>query len=80
MQPFNFKTLEIFSIQNFQQLTSVLVMWQKFDTTCNTNRYGMTFAPFMGVNNYGQTIIFVCSLLSDETSDLCVVIGTIQES
>ncbi|KAK3182981.1 hypothetical protein Dsin_030267 [Dipteronia sinensis] len=40
-----------------------------FDTTYNTNRYSMIFAPFVGVNNHGQTIIFACSLLSDETCD-----------
>ena len=40
-----------------------------FDSTYNTNRYGMIFAPFIGVNNHGQTIILACSLHSDETSD-----------
>ncbi|PIA31367.1 LOW QUALITY PROTEIN: hypothetical protein AQUCO_05000035v1 [Aquilegia coerulea] len=38
-----------------------------FDTTYNTNRYKLILAPLMGVNNYGQTIIFGCAFLSDET-------------
>ncbi|XP_052203773.1 protein FAR1-RELATED SEQUENCE 5-like [Diospyros lotus] len=38
-----------------------------FDTTYNTNKYSMIFAPFFGVNHHGQTIIFGCGLLSDET-------------
>ncbi|XP_021817121.1 protein FAR1-RELATED SEQUENCE 5-like [Prunus avium] len=40
-----------------------------FDTTYNTNRYCMIFAPIMGVNNHGQTIIFSGAFLSDETAD-----------
>ncbi|CAL8084733.1 unnamed protein product [Prunus armeniaca] len=40
-----------------------------FDTTYNTNRYCMIFAPIMGVNNHGQTIIFSGAFLSDETTD-----------
>nr|XP_011459663.1 PREDICTED: protein FAR1-RELATED SEQUENCE 5-like [Fragaria vesca subsp. vesca] len=40
-----------------------------FDTTYNTNRYGMIFAPLTGVNNHGQTIIFACEFLNDETTD-----------
>ncbi|XP_024155754.1 protein FAR1-RELATED SEQUENCE 5-like [Rosa chinensis] len=43
-----------------------------FDTTYNTNRYGMIFAPFTGVNNHGQTIIFACAFLNDETADTFV--------
>ncbi|KAK1565578.1 hypothetical protein Q3G72_030022 [Acer saccharum] len=39
-----------------------------FDTTYNTNRYGMIFASFIGVNNHGQPIIFGFSFLSDETT------------
>ncbi|CAL8155223.1 unnamed protein product [Prunus armeniaca] len=31
-----------------------------FDTTYNTNQYGMVFAPLVGVNNHGQTILFGC--------------------
>ncbi|XP_050104663.1 protein FAR1-RELATED SEQUENCE 5-like [Malus sylvestris] len=40
-----------------------------FDTTYNTNRYSMIFAPFMGINNHGQTIVFAGAFLSDETTD-----------
>ncbi|KAG2727543.1 hypothetical protein I3760_01G161700 [Carya illinoinensis] len=37
-----------------------------FDTTYLTNRYGMPFAPFVGVNHYGQSILFGAGLLSSE--------------
>ncbi|XP_073047683.1 protein FAR1-RELATED SEQUENCE 5-like [Primulina eburnea] len=40
-----------------------------FDTTYNTNKYGMIFAPFVGVNHHHQTILFGCGLLSDEKTD-----------
>ncbi|XP_038707299.1 protein FAR1-RELATED SEQUENCE 5-like [Tripterygium wilfordii] len=40
-----------------------------FDTTYNTNRYGMIFVPFVGVNHHGQTILFACAFLSDETTE-----------
>lgn len=40
-----------------------------FDTTYNTNKYSMIFVPFLGVNHHGQTIIFACGLLSDETTE-----------
>ncbi|KAI9192510.1 hypothetical protein LWI28_023896 [Acer negundo] len=39
-----------------------------FHTTYNTNRYSMVFAPLIGVNNHGQTIVFACAFLSDETT------------
>ncbi|XP_038715040.1 protein FAR1-RELATED SEQUENCE 3-like [Tripterygium wilfordii] len=29
--------------------------------------YSMVFAPFVGVNHHGQTILFACAFLSDET-------------
>ncbi|PIA33845.1 hypothetical protein AQUCO_04000134v1 [Aquilegia coerulea] len=38
-----------------------------FETTYETNRYKLILAPLMGVNNHGQTIIFGCAFLSDET-------------
>ncbi|WCJ43399.1 FAR1-related sequence 5 [Euphorbia peplus] len=38
-----------------------------FDTTYNTNRYRMIFAPFVGVNHHGQTTGFGCAFLSGET-------------
>ena len=37
------------------------------DTTYNTNRYSLIFAPFVGVNNHTQTTLFGCAFLSDET-------------
>ncbi|XP_075483575.1 protein FAR1-RELATED SEQUENCE 5-like [Primulina tabacum] len=40
-----------------------------FDTTYNTNKYGMIFAPFVGVNHHHQTIVFGCGFLSDEKTD-----------
>nr|XP_048328522.1 protein FAR1-RELATED SEQUENCE 5-like [Ziziphus jujuba var. spinosa] len=40
-----------------------------FDTTYNTNQYGMIFAPLVGVNNYGQTMLFACAFLSDEKTE-----------
>ncbi|KAL2465851.1 Protein FAR1-RELATED SEQUENCE 3 [Abeliophyllum distichum] len=39
-----------------------------FDTTYNTNKYSMIFAPFVGVNHHGQTVLFGCGLLSDEST------------
>ncbi|XP_060668861.1 protein FAR1-RELATED SEQUENCE 5-like [Ziziphus jujuba] len=40
-----------------------------FDTTYNTNQYGMIFAPLVGVNNHGQTVLFTCAFLSDEKTE-----------
>ncbi|KAI5353732.1 hypothetical protein L3X38_006626 [Prunus dulcis] len=40
-----------------------------FDTTFNTNRYDLTFAPLLGVNNHGQTIVLACAFLSKETTE-----------
>ncbi|XP_024171445.1 protein FAR1-RELATED SEQUENCE 5-like [Rosa chinensis] len=40
-----------------------------FDTTYQTNRYSLIFAPLMGINNHGQTIVFGAAFLSDETAD-----------
>ncbi|KAB2597320.1 protein FAR1-RELATED SEQUENCE 5-like [Pyrus ussuriensis x Pyrus communis] len=37
-----------------------------FDTTFNTNDYGMMFAPFLGVNNHSQTIVFGCAFLKNK--------------
>nr|XP_011468636.1 PREDICTED: protein FAR1-RELATED SEQUENCE 5-like [Fragaria vesca subsp. vesca] len=39
-----------------------------FDTTYNTNAYSLIFAPLVGVNNHGQTIILACAFLSNETT------------
>ncbi|XP_020254512.1 protein FAR1-RELATED SEQUENCE 5-like [Asparagus officinalis] len=40
-----------------------------FDTTYNTNRYGLIFAPIMGVNNHAQTVVFACGFLNHESVD-----------
>ncbi|XP_042952122.1 protein FAR1-RELATED SEQUENCE 5-like [Carya illinoinensis] len=37
-----------------------------FDTTNLTNRYGMPFAPFVGVNHHGQSILLGAGLISCE--------------
>ncbi|KAL2519513.1 Protein FAR1-RELATED SEQUENCE 5 [Abeliophyllum distichum] len=47
-----------------------------FDTTYNTNKYSMVFGPFVGVNHHGQTVIFGCGLLSDETTESFVWLFT----
>ncbi|XP_042974208.1 protein FAR1-RELATED SEQUENCE 6-like isoform X2 [Carya illinoinensis] len=40
-----------------------------FDTTYLTNRYGMPFAPFVGVNYHGQSILLgACLISSEDTS------------
>ncbi|CAM8984665.1 unnamed protein product [Rhodiola kirilowii] len=39
-----------------------------FDTTYVSNRYKMSFAPFIGVNNHGQSILFGCALLPEKKS------------
>nr|XP_051229150.1 protein FAR1-RELATED SEQUENCE 3-like [Lolium perenne] len=40
-----------------------------FDTTFSTNQYGMPFAPILGVDNYGKTVVFAVGLLEDERAD-----------
>ena len=40
-----------------------------FDTTYLTNKYDMPFALFVGVNHYGQSILFGCRLLSNEDTE-----------
>ncbi|XP_014506334.1 protein FAR1-RELATED SEQUENCE 5-like [Vigna radiata var. radiata] len=37
-----------------------------FDTTYLTNKYDMPFAPFVGVNHHGQSILLGCGLLCSE--------------
>ncbi|XP_047326575.1 protein FAR1-RELATED SEQUENCE 8-like [Impatiens glandulifera] len=37
-----------------------------FDTTYLTNHYDILFAPFVGVNHHGQSILLGCGLLSSE--------------
>ncbi|XP_061340012.1 protein FAR1-RELATED SEQUENCE 5-like [Gastrolobium bilobum] len=38
-----------------------------FDVTYKTNKFRFPFAPFVGVNHHGQTILFAAALLEDET-------------
>uniref|UniRef100_A0A2N9IND8 Protein FAR1-RELATED SEQUENCE n=1 Tax=Fagus sylvatica TaxID=28930 RepID=A0A2N9IND8_FAGSY len=40
-----------------------------FDTTYLTNKYDMSFAPFIGINHHGESIILGCGLLSSEDTD-----------
>ncbi|CAE6011084.1 unnamed protein product [Arabidopsis arenosa] len=40
-----------------------------FDTTYKTNEYDRPFAPFIGVNNHKQTVVFGAALLYDETTE-----------
>ncbi|XP_057432495.1 protein FAR-RED IMPAIRED RESPONSE 1-like [Lotus japonicus] len=37
-----------------------------FDTTYLTNKYDMPFAPFVGVNHHGHSLLLGCALLSNE--------------
>jgi hypothetical protein len=40
-----------------------------FDTTYLTNKYDMSFAPFIGINHHGESVILDCGLLSGEDTD-----------
>ncbi|KAK1583966.1 hypothetical protein Q3G72_028692 [Acer saccharum] len=40
-----------------------------FDTTYLTNRYGMSFAPFVSVNHHGQSILLGAGLISSEDTE-----------
>ncbi|KAH9721372.1 protein FAR1-RELATED SEQUENCE [Citrus sinensis] len=40
-----------------------------FDTTYLTNKYDMPFAPFVGVNHHGQSILLGCRLISREDTE-----------
>ncbi|XP_042379924.1 protein FAR-RED IMPAIRED RESPONSE 1-like [Zingiber officinale] len=40
-----------------------------FDTTYLTNSYDMSFAPFVGVNHHGESILLGCGLISKEDSE-----------
>lgn len=50
---------------SYVQFGDVLV----FDVTYQTNKFKIPFAPFVGVNDHGQTILFGAALLEDETDD-----------
>ncbi|KAH9770356.1 protein FAR1-RELATED SEQUENCE [Citrus sinensis] len=41
-----------------------------FDTTYLTNKYDMPFAPFVGVNHHGQSILLRCGLISHENTEI----------
>ncbi|XP_027936220.1 protein FAR1-RELATED SEQUENCE 5-like [Vigna unguiculata] len=43
-----------------------------FDTTYLTNKYDMPFAPFVGINHHGQSILLGCGLLSKEDTSTFV--------
>lgn len=40
-----------------------------FDTTFLTNRYNLPFSPFVGISGHGNTILFGCGFLHDETAE-----------
>jgi hypothetical protein len=40
-----------------------------FDNTYKTNRFGMPFGIFTGVNNYGQSICFAGTIMCNETAE-----------
>ena len=40
-----------------------------FHTTYSTNKSSMPFAPFVGVNHHGQSILFGCGLISNENTN-----------
>ncbi|XP_040987710.1 protein FAR1-RELATED SEQUENCE 5-like [Juglans microcarpa x Juglans regia] len=43
-----------------------------FDTTNLRNRYGMPFAPFVGVNHHGQSILLGAGLITSEDTETFV--------
>ena len=49
----------------YKSLHNVII----FDTTYRINKYDMTFAPFIGINHHGESIILGCGLLSSEDMD-----------
>ncbi|XP_044427443.1 protein FAR1-RELATED SEQUENCE 5-like [Triticum aestivum] len=40
-----------------------------FDTTYKTNRYNMSFAPFVGITGHGLNCLFACAIVHNETVD-----------
>ncbi|KAA8524958.1 hypothetical protein F0562_011404 [Nyssa sinensis] len=40
-----------------------------FDTTYLKNKYDLPFAPFVGVNHHGHSILLGCGLISNENTD-----------
>ncbi|KAJ3692024.1 hypothetical protein LUZ60_012374 [Juncus effusus] len=48
-----------------------------FDTTYLANTHGMSFAPFVGVNHHGQSVLLGCGLISHEdTESFCWLFKT----
>ncbi|XP_020259144.1 protein FAR-RED IMPAIRED RESPONSE 1-like [Asparagus officinalis] len=47
-----------------------------FDTTYLTNKYDMPFAPFVGVNHHGQSILLGCGLISKEDTETFIWLFT----
>jgi hypothetical protein len=39
-----------------------------FDTTFLTNKYNLPFAPFVGISPHGNTYLFACALIINESS------------
>ena len=48
----------------YQKYGNVVV----FYTTYKVNAYDMPFGIFVGINNYGKTILFDCALFRNETT------------
>jgi hypothetical protein len=40
-----------------------------FDTTYTTEWHNMSFAPIIGIDNHGRTLLFGCTLLHDENAE-----------
>ena len=43
-----------------------------FDTTYRTNKYGLICAPFVGVNNHWNNVMFACAFISNESTETFV--------
>ncbi|XP_022842001.1 protein FAR-RED IMPAIRED RESPONSE 1-like [Olea europaea var. sylvestris] len=56
------------SRQAFKEFGDVIT----FDTTYLTNKYDMSFAPFVGVNHHGQSTLLGCGLVSNEDTETFV--------
>ncbi|XP_020271473.1 protein FAR1-RELATED SEQUENCE 5-like [Asparagus officinalis] len=50
---------------SYLQFSDVIV----FDVTYRTNKFGLPFAPFTGVNHHRQSTLLGCALLADEQED-----------
>lgn len=53
------------SRESYLQFGDVVI----FDVTYRTNKFQMPFAPFVGVNHHGQSILFGGALVDDESED-----------